>query len=40
MSHEEREAHCILDLVRAGFAVPASTVTCALVVCGDLTREP
>lgn len=38
MSHEEREAHRILDPVRAGFAVPANTVTWALVVCGDLTR--
>lgn len=40
MSDEEREAHRILYLVRAAFAVPASTVICALVVCGDLTREP
>lgn len=38
MSHEEREAHRILGLVRSGFGVPASTVIWALVVCGDLTR--
>jgi hypothetical protein len=32
-----REALRLLDLVRAGFDVPASAVTWALWVCGDLT---
>jgi len=34
-NHEELEAHRILDLVKAGFDVPASAITRALFVLGD-----
>ena len=36
MNEEEREASHILDLARAGGDVPASTITWALWVLGDL----
>jgi hypothetical protein len=36
LNHEEREAARILDLVRAGGDAPASAVTWALWVLGDL----
>lgn len=36
MNYEEREASHILDLARAGGDVPASTITWALWVLGDL----
>ena len=36
MNHEEREASRILDLLRAGGAVPDSTVVWCLFVLGDL----
>lgn len=36
MNEEEREASHILDLARAGGVVPASTITWALWVLGDL----
>lgn len=38
MSDEWREANHILDLVRAGGDVPASTITWALWVLGDLSQ--
>jgi hypothetical protein len=35
LNEEEREAMRILDMVRAGMDVPATTVTWALFVTGD-----
>lgn len=34
-NEEELEAHRVLDLVRAGFAVPEAAITRALFVLGD-----
>lgn len=39
MNDEEREASRLLDLARAGFDVPASTVTWCLWVLGDLVGD-
>ena len=36
MNHEELEASRILDLARAGWDVPATSITWALWVLGDL----
>lgn len=34
-NHEELEAHRILDMAKAGFDVPTSTISWALFVLGD-----
>lgn len=39
LNPEEREAHRILDAVKAGIDVPESVVTWALWVSGDLVGQ-